>query len=442
MTTVISGGDELLEPVTSPGQIVEHIERHAKPPDGLLFGVEYERLGVDAATGRAMPFDGGVERVLEIVAERDGWEKGLENGRIVYLKKGLEAITLEPGGQTEYSSAPFSTIAELMERERAVNGLLDAAAAELGFAFLGIGYHPFADPAEIGWVPKERYRMMAPYLASRGSLAHEMMKMTAGCQVALDYTDGRDAMRKLRAAALATPIAQALFASSGIGRGRALPVLDWRAHIWTRTDDARCNIPPFMLRAGAALEEYVDWLVDMPLIFLEKDGVYRASEGKTLRALMERGPVTYYDVELAMTQAFPEVRLKRFIEVRSLDAPQPWLVGTVPCFWSSLLYGDVEAVFDLLGPLTPDEFAELRTSAIRDGLQGSACGRPMADWARDLLDAAQAGCICERSFHRLRERIERKETPADLARRLLAEESSPAGFIGRWNRYGADPLFC
>jgi len=444
MTTKIAGGEELNEIVNSPSDIAEYIERFSKPNEERLFGIEYERLGVYRDTCRAIPFDNGVEKVLDTMAEQSGWKRGLENGRIVYLERDGESITLEPGGQTEYSSAPARTVKELMKSARKAVNELDRAAEFHGIVFLGIGFHPFSKLDEISFIPKKRYSFMAPYLKKKGALALEMMKMTAGCQVALDYKNANDAMKKLRAASLVTPIAQALFASSGIGGGKTLLVLDYRASIWTQTDNARCNIPDFMLKANSDIMEYVDWLLDMPLMFIEKNGNYYESDGVSLRSLMQKKKITFYDVELAMTQAFPEVRLKRFIEIRSADSLQPALLPTVPCFWSSLIYGNLDEIFELLGKISREDFFRMREAAIQFGLKGKAGGRSIADWADDLLNIAKKSCVCDGSLKKLRERAESKITSAELAQRLLDEISDPAEFAESWNSYGIDstPLKC
>lgn len=433
MTTLITGGAELSEVITSSADVVRHIERQAKPRDKFQVGMEYERLGVFADTGRAIPFDGGVERVLELMIERHGWTAGRERDRITWLERAGEMITLEPGGQTEYSSRPAPTIELLMETARRATSELDDCAASIGAVYLGLGYHPFALIDDIAWVPKARYGAMAPYLARKGRLAHAMMKMTAGCQVAVDYADGHDAMRKLRAAVLCTPIAQALFASSGIAEGKPMPYADWRARIWTETDDERCNIPEFMLRRDVDLSDYAEWLMDMPLMFVERSGRYEDGAGWTLRRLIREGRPTVYDLEMIMTQAFPEARLKRFLEIRSLDSPQPYLLSTVPCFWSSLLYGEIQAVFDLLGHLSVCEFTAMRDIAIREGLKGEFQGRTLAAWARELINGTIRTWTCDWSMKKLLERIETAEAPVDKARRLLAASPDPSHFVREWN---------
>lgn len=435
MTTLVAGGAELAEPIRSADDIIAHIARQSKSPADYRIGMEYERLGVYRKTGKAIPFKGGVESILDRVADTGGWTRGFENGRIVYLQKEGEFVTLEPGGQTEFTSRPAKTIAELLSSAQAFQSVLDSAADEIGAVYLGIGFHPFSRIEDIEWVPKRRYDFMKPYLARTGTLGHEMMTLTAGAQIALDYGSPEDAMRKVRAAALLTPIAQAIFASSGIVSGEPGGMACRRGWIWTDTDPARCGIPPFMLREGSTLGDYVDWIVKTPLMFVERSGRYDNSGGRTLGDLIAQGSATLYDAELALTQAFPEVRLKRFVEVRSIDAPQPRLQATAACFWSSLLYGDLDAVFDLLGGLTTPQWNEMRASAIDHGLQGRAAGRRMSEWALDALSIAHSSSTCDITLTHLRKRAEAGITAADAARNLLAKCGSPQSFVAEWNDF-------
>lgn len=428
--------EETVTPTIQTAQdIIDFIERHSRSRDKQLIGMEYERIGVDRRTGRGIPYYEGVEKILGEVANRDGWETGIDNGHIIYLQKGAEAFTLEPGGQTEYSSSPEPTIARLISKAQRAGKLLDDISAERDILYIGIGYQPFSSIEELEWVPKTRYNYMRPYLADKGELAHYMMKMTAGCQVALDYSDTTDAMRKLRAAALCTPVAQALFASSAIGEGDPLGFQTYRSYIWTKTDPARCDIPDFMISPSASIADYVEWLMDMPLMFLERGGVYSHPGGKTLRRLLSEGGVTTAELETIMTQAFPEVRIKTFIEIRSVDSPRPALLSLVPCFWSSILYGDIEGIFKLFGTLTREEFLEMRNTAFRQGLQGKFKDRTMQEWALDLLALAEDSCTCRVSLNLLRRRAEDGITPADEALRLWEQVKNPAEFVERWARY-------
>lgn len=434
-TKIVSEGVDPKAPVNHISEAADLIALYSKTPENFKIGMEYERLGVYPETGEAVPFDGYIERALEFIAHEGGWERGFDRERLIYLEKDAAFITLEPGGQTEYSSAPAETIGGLFRAMEPIRDALDRAAEECGFIYLGLGYQPFSRPEEIGFVPKRRYDYMGPYLKSHGRLAHEMMKMTAGIQVALDYSDDKDAMRKLRAASLCTPIAQAIFAASGIREGKPIDHLCWRGQIWNETDPSRCGIPAFFFDPNADLLDYAEWIGEMPLMFLERDGDYRESHGSTLNNLIEAGTATVYDVELALTQAFPEVRLKHFIEIRSIDAPQPHLVSTVPCFWSSLLYGDLDAIFDLLGDIGPNDFNDFRNAALKDGLKGRFRRKSIAEWALELVDIASHSSTCDDSMARLRRHIEAKMTPAEAARDLLAELGSPGEFVRTWNEH-------
>ncbi|MBL4888753.1 MAG: hypothetical protein JKX97_01875 [Candidatus Lindowbacteria bacterium] len=433
MTTKIEGGDELEKPVISKRDILDHLEAQSKTLDNFKIGMEYERLGVHVATGKALSYTEGIEPILNTLAETDGWEKGLENDRIIFLQKDDNLVTLEPGGRTEFTSRPCRTIEELMKDANSFRTKLDKIAAEQDAVFLGMGFQPFTSIDEIEWVPKTRYKYMAPFLSETGTMAHEMMKQTAGVQVALDYSNLDDAMRKLRAASLCTPFAQALFASSSIINGKAEKEVCRRGRIWQKTDSARCDIPPFFIDPNSTMDDYAEWILHMPLMFLERDGVYSEAEGRCLGDLVSAGEANIYDLEIALTQAFPEVRFKRFVEIRSLDSPQPMSLASAACFWSSLLYGDLDAIFDLLGGLTHEVFEELRAVAISEGLKGRVGERTIGEWTLDLLAIATQNSTCISSMKNLQKRAEMGLSASDAAADLLAEVASPSEFVSQWN---------
>lgn len=426
------------EPIRTEDDILSFLERHSRPRKEWLVGMEYERLGVFCKSGKAISYYTGVEPLLEELARRDGWKCHREDGHVISLSKDGDAITLEPGGQIEHSTKPMRSIRELRGLVGSLGELLDEIAAERGIVLLGIGYQPFSKLEEVEWIPKKRYQFMAPYLGRRGDLSHRMMKMTAGCQVALDYSDLTDAMRKMCAAARLVPLAQALFASSGIAEGRVLDDLCYRGRVWTRTDPQRTGIPPFLLRSHCDPGEYARYIMTRPLMFVERGGVYRDPEGKTFGDLMDSGAADEYDLEVALTQVFPEVRIKTFVEVRALDAPQPELITTAACFWADLLYGDLDAILDLTEELVASgeqEFAALRERVFREGLGAEFRGRPIAKFLEEILEMGTGETTCRKSFDLLRERLASGRTAAEGARELLSGVDSPSDFVVRWNHY-------
>src|SRR2546422_1011032 len=230
-------------PIESIEQLVEQFHLAGKPRERWKVGAEYEKLAVDRRTGRATPFSGprGIEAILRALAERFGWEPEEEDGRTVALARGEASITLEPGGQLEFSGAPFTTLHETRQELSTHVREVVSVGEEFGVAFLGLGIQPLSGPEDIEWVPKQRYRIMAPYMAKVGTLGQRMMKQTATVQVNIDYADERDAMRKLQLGQRIGPLVNAMFANSSISEGRLNGYMSYRAHIWTDTDRARCG---------------------------------------------------------------------------------------------------------------------------------------------------------------------------------------------------------
>src|SRR3989454_6983870 len=262
--------------IESVDQLVEQLHVAGKPPPRWAIGTEYEKVVVDRATGRAAPFSGrrGIETVLRTLAERFGWEPKEEDGRTIALARAGASITLEPGAQLELSGEQCRTLhcthAELATHVREVV----TVGSELGIAFLGLGMQPVSRVDEIEWVPKQRYRIMGPYMARVGTLGQRMMRQTATVQANIDYADEHDAMTKMRVGMGIAPLVNAMFANSSVSDGDLNGYMSFRGHIWTDTDRARCGLLPFVFRDGAGFADYVEWALDVPVYFILRDGRY------------------------------------------------------------------------------------------------------------------------------------------------------------------------
>src|SRR6266478_2015210 len=278
--------------IESVDQLVEQFHLAGKPRDRWRIGTEYEKVAVERATGKAAPFSGprGIEAVLRALAERYGWEPKEEEGRTVALARGGASITLEPGGQLELSGEQCPTIhctrKELATHVREVVSV----GGELGIAFLGLGMQPMSPLDEIEWVPKQRYRIMGPYMTRVGTLGQRMMKQTATVQANIDYGDERDAMLKLRVGMGLAPLVNAMFANSSISDGGLNGYMSFRGHVWTDTDRARCGLLPFVFREGASFADYIEWALDVPLYFILRGGRYRTEvTGVPFRRFLAEG---------------------------------------------------------------------------------------------------------------------------------------------------------
>ena len=387
-------------PIESVGQLVEQFHRAGKPSAQWAIGTEYEKVVVDRATGRAAPFSGprGIETVLRTLAERFGWEPKEEAGRTVALVRGGASITLEPGAQLELSGEQCGTL-HCTQQELAthVRELVDVG-SELGLAFLGLGMQPVSRLEEIELVPKQRYRIMAPYMARVGTLGLRMMKQTATVQANIDYADERDAMRKLRVGMGLAPLLNAMFANSSLSDGGLNGYMSFRGHIWTQTDPARCGLLRLAFREGATFADYVEWALDVPLYFILRDGTYRTTvTGTPFRRFLADGAAgeraTLDDWNLHLTTLFPEVRLKGYIELRSADSQPPERMLALPALVKGVFYEAdcLDAAYDLVKRWTYEETDGLWRQVHREALLARFRGVRVLELARELYAIAEEG---------------------------------------------------
>ena len=405
MSTLLGGSDpaSAAGPIRGREDLIAVFRMGEKPVGRHGIGIEYERLPVSRESGGVIPYASrhigspSVERFLEKLAGDRGWTPRREDGHIIALERDGVLVTLEPGAQVELSGR--------------VHPDLDAASAEIlgfvresgevastmGIAFLGVGYHPFSDVADIGWVPKARYRVMAPYLARRGHLAHGMMKATAGCQVNLDYSSEADAMEKLRVATGVSSLVTALCANSPLSRGGANGFLSKRSHIWLHTDPDRTGLLPFAFRDGAGYADYTEYALDVPMFFVVRDGRWIDLTDRTFRSFIAGNdagltPVVD-DWVLHLTTLFPEVRLKSYLEVRGCDSDTPEMILAQAALWKGLLY-DAEARrsgWALVAGAPMDQRLAFHREMVRSGLRATLCGRRGLDLARELIAISQRG---------------------------------------------------
>jgi glutamate--cysteine ligase len=417
--------------------LVAWFRARERPRESWKVGLEHEKVLLRAGTIDPVPYEGpgGVEAVLRGFV-RLGYEPFEEEGRIIAAQNAGLTVSIEPGGQIELSGRPFAdvhVVAAELERHLAKCRLL---AAELGVEFLAVGYRPWGTAASSPWMPKNRYRVMRPFLAARGRLAEDMMAMTGSAQASFDFSGERDMAEKLRVALAVQPALTALFANSPVVDGREVGWKSYRVAVWAETDPARCGILPFAFEAGFeedAYRRYVEWALDVPMIFLRRRGGYVDPGGKTFRALLagalpgERATIS--DWEDHLTTLFPDVRVKGVVEVRGTDACDLRMTQALIAFWKGILY-DREArawAWDAVKRFTLEERAAFVTAAGREGLAGRAPdGRSIAEVARTLLDASSSGlcrqhCCGQRGEDErvwlapLEERARTQRAPADDA---------------------------
>lgn len=382
-------------PIHSIDELVSRFLEGAKPRSEWLVGAEHEKMGVLLPDGAALPYHGerGIARLFTEL-EKLGWEPVVEGGEVIALGRGAEKITLEPGGQMEHSGQPLAGMPEIAAEISGHLAELAGPSRALGIGWLGIGFRPFDEIDEIEWVPKGRYAVMRAELPRRGSRGHDMMKRTATVQANVDYSDEGDAERKLRAAMSVTSIVTALFAASPLAGGRDTGFASFRAHAWLDTDESRAGLLKLAFERGPVFRRYVDWALDVPLLFLYRDDRYHEAGGITFRRLMAEGRATIEDWDTHLTTLFPEARLKRYLELRGADAGPLPMVLALPALWKGLLYDDdaLAGATALTASLSWADRLALRQAVPKQGLAARLPdGRSVHDAARELVALARAG---------------------------------------------------
>ncbi len=388
--------------ITSKRQLVENLESGCKPPGDWRIGTEHEKFAYRLDDLRPLPYEGaqGIRTLMEGLT-RFGWEPVLEGDNIVALSKpNLSSITLEPAGQLELSGAPLSNIHQTCEEVGEHLRQVKALAREMGIGFLGVGYSPKWPISQMPWMPKSRYAIMRNYMPKKGSMGLEMMQKTCTVQVNLDFSSEEMMVQMFRISLALQPIATALWANSPLKEGKPSGFLSYRSHVWTDTDPDRCGILPFVFEDGFGFERYVDWMLDVPMYFVYRNGVYLDVAGQSFRDFMKgRLPAlpgerpVMADWSNHLSTAFPEVRLKTFLEMRGADGgPWKWLCA-LSAFWVGLLYDSTSraSAWELVKDWSAGERAEMRRQAPRLALNTPFRDVTIGDLAIKVLDISAGG---------------------------------------------------
>lgn len=391
-------------PIGSRDDLVAYLEAGCKPKEAWRIGTEHEKIPFYTADLTPVPYEGerGVRRLLEGMQGLLGWEPIMEGDHPIglYDVTGGGAISLEPGGQFELSGAPLETVHQTCCELHAHLAQVKEVARPLGIGFLALGMSPKWTREETPVMPKSRYGIMRRYMPEVGSLGLDMMFRTATVQVNLDFASEADMVKKLRVALALQPLATALFANSPFTEGRPNGFLSMRSHIWLDTDRDRAGMLPFAFEDGMGFERYVDWALDVPMYFVKRGDTYHDVAGASFRDLLAgRLPqmpgerATMSDWANHLSTLFPEVRLKRFLEMRGSDGGPTGMLCAEPAFWVGLLYDEdcLTAAWDVVKGWSAADRQALREAAPRLGLGATIAGRSLAEVAREVLAIARTG---------------------------------------------------
>jgi glutamate--cysteine ligase len=435
-------------PIEHHDQLAEYLASGCKPKADWRIGTEHEKFGYCKDTHKPLPYAGerSIEAVLSGLRDRFGWSPVTEGGFLIGLEKDGANVSLEPGGALELSGGMLETIHQTCDEVNVHLAEVKSVADEIGVGFIGLGAAPEWSHDDVGLMPKGRYKLMDAYMDKVGTSGKMMMRRTCTVQVNLDFSTEADMIQKMRVAIALQPVATALFANSPFFDGKPNGHKSWRARIWRHLDDARTGMLPFVFDEGFGFERYVEYMLDVPMYFVYRDGKYIDSLGQSFRdflvgklpALPGETP-TMSDWADHLTTAFPEARLKKFIEMRGADGG-PWRrLCAMPAFWVGLTYDQeaLDAAWDLCKDWDEDTRNQWRVEASIHGLQAKVNGQSMHDIAREAVNIAEiglrnrampgAGGMVPDETHflnALKESIETGKTPAD---ELLED------YHGKWN---------
>ncbi|PZQ16181.1 MAG: glutamate--cysteine ligase [Ancylobacter novellus] len=441
--------------LTSRDDLVAWIEAGCRPASEFKIGTEHEKFPFRRADLSPVAYEGpdGIRALLEGMQALLGWEPILDAGKIIglYDVTGGGAISLEPGGQFELSGAPLDNVHQTCSELHAHLAQVREIAEPLGIGFLGLGMSPKWTLAETPVMPKGRYGIMTRYMPKVGTRGLDMMYRTCTVQANLDFSSEADMVTKMRVGLALQPIATALFANSPFTEGRPNGFLSARSEIWRDTDNDRAGMLPFAFEDGFGFEQYVDYALDVPMYFVKRGETYHDVAGASFRDLMagrlEQLPgelPTMSDWANHLSTIFPEVRLKRFLEMRGADGGPTNRICALPSFWGGIYYDaeSLDAAWELVKGWTAEQRQALRDAVPREGLRATVAGRSVLDVAKDALAFASAGLkrrkrlnwLGEDETIHLKPLLRVVEDERTLAEDLLAR------FDGPWGG-SVDPVF-
>jgi glutamate--cysteine ligase len=424
-------------PIEHHDQLAEYLSDGCKPKEDWRIGTEHEKFGYCKDMHKPLPYEGkrSILAVLEGLRDGHGWAPVEEGGKLIGLEKDGANVSLEPGGQLELSGAPLESIHQTCDEVNQHLTDVKDIADKIGAGFIGLGAAPIWSHDDMPLMPKGRYTLMDSYMGKVGTMGTTMMRRTCTVQVNLDFASEPDMVQKLRVALALQPVANALFANSPFLDGKPNGMKSTRGLVWRHLDDVRTGMLPFVFEDGFGFEAWVQYALDVPMYFVYRDGTYVNALGMSFRdflkgelpALPGEKP-TLSDWADHLTTAFPEARIKKFMEMRGADGG-PWRrLCALPAFWVGLMYdqSSLDAAWDLAKGWDAETREALRVAASDGGLQAQVGTIKMHDLAREVLKISEAGLVArcmagagglvpdETHFlNALKESVESGKVPAD-----------------------------
>jgi glutamate--cysteine ligase len=433
-------------PIGSRDDLVTHLSDGSKPKADWRIGTEHEKFVYDLRTHKPLPYDGtpGIRVLLEGM-QRFGWEPVKEGENIIGLSQAGASLSLEPGGQFELSGAPLKTVHETCGEVNTHQEQARVVADEIGAGVIGLGFAPTWSMQETHQMPKGRYQIMRRYMPKVGGYGHEMMFRTCTVQVNLDFASEADMVKKFRVGLALQPLATALFANSPFREGKPSGFLSYRSQVWTDVDNDRAGMLPWVFEDGMSFERYVDYALDVPMYFVYREGKYHDVAGRSFRDFLARKipEVAQFEPQMSdwadhLTTIFPEVRLKKFLEMRGADSGSWRRICGLPALWVGIYYDQaaLDAAWDMVKDWTAEERETMRDAVPKLGFATPFRKTTVGALSKQMLDISSAGLrsraaedpagMTEDGFlNPLRELVDRGYTRAE---ELLRH------YHGDWNR--------
>ncbi|MGG7516383.1 glutamate--cysteine ligase [Allorhizobium undicola] len=436
-------------PLSSIDMLAAHLAEGNKPKQAFRLGTEHEKFGFHTHDLSPVPYEGetGIGAILKAMQAKLGWEPIMDGENIIGLAggSGQGAISIEPGGQFELSGAALATLHETAAETSAHMQALKEICEPLGISFLMVGGSPLWTLAETPRMPKSRYDIMTRYMPKVGRKGLDMMYRSATIQVNLDFSSEADMARKMRVSMKLQSLATALFAASPFTDGKPNGFQSWRGDIWSDTDNRRAGLLPFTFRPDFCFGDYVEWALDVPMYFVVRDGRYHDCTHVTFRQFMDgalKGELAAWQPTMGdwtnhLSTLFPDVRLKRFLEMRGADNGPESHIPALSAFWVGLLYDDaaLASADELTAAWDFEAVSALRASVPTAGLTARIDGRALNDIARDVVEISRAGLKARRQLNGNGEDETIYLAPLDTILengRTLAQDML-AAYHGDWN---------
>ena len=384
------------EQVLNINQLENYFSKAITPREKWRTGLECEIFAVNRDTLNSVPYSGnhGVEGIFADLIKQFNWNPVYEKGKLLALNRDNSNITLEPGGQIELSGIPQEKTQNCIDEYINFYQELLHVCLPKNIILLPMGYQPVSTVDSIEWLPKSRYNIMSKYFLDKGKLAHHMMKLTSSIQISIDYESELDFNEKFRLSSYLAPVLQSIYSNSPFKQGTYSGYLDFRGYIWEHTDNDRCRIVKESLKENFSFMDYVNILLDMPIILLPKEGDYVPMDGITMRQHLEKETVYMDDFVSHLSFAFFETRLKqKYIEIRVLDAQHPKLLPSIPSLIRGLFYHNEtrKNLLDYFSKWSADDIFDLHYRAHKTGLSTNFDNGKLLDLCQEVFLAGKAG---------------------------------------------------